>query len=123
MEEGQTPTNTYMVGDVVSFSFEFTHEMNVHRINVHFTHTNGTATFEAVGYPTLEDQAHSTKVSVVQVEGTIYRDTVPGRYDLRSVSVHTEGERDVNLQGFPAGVMIWVVSEPRTPPRFRRFLT
>ncbi len=118
MEEGQTPQNTYIAGDTVSFNFEFEHKMNIERLTVKFVHASADSEVELKGTLYFEDD---TQTSMVEAEGYVEGDTVPGRYDLNHVLVRTEGGRNVLMDGVPI-VSFWVEAEPQTAPRFIRFL-
>ena len=122
MEEGQTPKNTYIAGDSISFTFEFEHEMNIDHVTVKFVNADATAQLEAEGRPELEGQSDFAKTSTVKVKGHIFSNSTPGRYELRTIIAHTDGERSISMSWVPSGISIWVAREPRTAPRFLRFL-
>jgi hypothetical protein len=122
MEEGQTPQNTHIPGDTVTFSFQFEHEMNVEEVTATFVDSERRAQIQLEGSPELLDDSSFHKISEVEVVGYIYDDTPPGKYELRTVTVSTSAEQRRLMGSVPEGLVFWVEDEPRSTPQFRRFV-
>lgn len=122
MEEGQVPDSTHIPGDWISFAFEFEHEMNVQRVTATYTHRdNSNVRIYLTGQPEAVIQAMGSKRSKVEVAELITVDMLPGEYILQGVAARTYGNFTVAIDDVPA-LRFWVGREPRTAPRFRRFI-